>query len=164
MVVALVVSLVAAITNPEPPRAEMSLALRSIQRLASIPTDMPGATEEERATRQPHKAELDALLIYLAKVQDVICIGSFNPAYTQNFLTVVMQTVAAGKQLAMTPEEALCWDRAGLDYANAIRRYVELQVHVGKLPPESLYQARAMYERVRNQYRKTLAGLVENAR
>ena len=41
---------------------------------------------------------------------------------------------------------------------------VGLQVQAGKLSPQDLYQASAMYERFRHEYRKTLARLVENVR
>ena len=42
-------------------------------------------------------------------------------AFYQNLMTVVVANLVAGKQLAVTPEEALCWDTATLNYAAAFR-------------------------------------------
>ena len=72
-------------------------------------------------------------------------------------LTAMQQSVTAGKLFAVLPEEALCWERAGLNHAAAVRLCVQQLIVAGKLPPESLHQAIAQYYRCQASYNETLA-------
>jgi hypothetical protein len=164
VIVAFVVSLVVTIANPELPRGGMSVALRSMERFAALPTDRFGATIEENQKRRDKKAELGTLLIYLEKAQELAMNGNLDEAYERRAIYVMLQTVTAGRQLAFTREEALCWDRAALNYAAAFRYYVVLQVLAGKRPPHVLDQVNAVNEGCQLQYRRALAELVENVR
>jgi outer membrane protein TolC len=114
--------------------------------------------------QQARKRRVEALWVYLKKVQEVIDLGNWNPAYYQNYLTVLQQVAEAGVSTTLLPEEALCWHRASLDLAAEQLRWMTRRVESGIEPRRNLYQARALYERSRSEYRKVLASLVENAR
>jgi len=160
-----VVGIVAAFTAPEAGLADVQSALGSFQRLAAaVSTEKPGASVVEKAEYSARKAELEALLTYLRKVQEVTAIGKWDASYSHNMILVAQQAVTAGKALAVLPEEELCWDRAGLNFTAVHRFTVAQQVQAGVLPAKALDQADAAYERARREYRRTLARLVENAR
>ena len=83
----------------------------------------------------PARAEREALQIYLGKVREVIEIGTWNPAYYQNYLTVQQQFAAAiGAEF-----------RAIADYNTAlaifefakgtVQQYNNVTVGEGPLPP-----------------------------
>jgi hypothetical protein len=163
MIVAFVVSLVATVNSPEFALANSQLELRSLQRLAaSMPAEKLGATMTEKVEYQAQKAELEALVRYLAKVQEVIAIGKGEERDLRNMILVTEQAVVAGQALALLPEEVLCWDRVGLNLAAATHRYVALKVQAGMLPAEVLGETRAAQERFKRHYRQMLAQLVAN--
>src|SRR5262245_43912726 len=109
MIGVFVVGIVAAFTAPEGKLADVQSALGSLQRLAAaVPAEKPGATVLEKTQYQAQKAELEALLTYLRKVQEVIAIGKWDASYSHNMILVAQQAVTAGKALALLPEEALC--------------------------------------------------------
>lgn len=165
MLVTCVLVAVAVVNSSEVNPAQSGSAMKTLGRLvAAIPETRPNMTETEQKAHQAHKAEVDALWIYLVKVQEVIDIGKWNPAYYQNYLTVMQQIAAAGLNTTVLPEEALCWHRASLDLAAEQLIWMTRLVESGKEAKQKLYQARAHFERSRSEYRKALAGLVENAR
>ena len=64
--------------------------------------------------------------------------------------------VHTGVSMAVLPEEALCWERAGLNLATAHRRVLKRQVSVGVMPSQSLNQAEAQVARFEKRYRDVL--------
>src|SRR5581483_8805461 len=147
MIGALVLAVVGVASSPEVGRTQMELAFDACRRLATLASiDPTGANPEERAARRSRKAELDALLIYVQKVHAVISIGRWQPQDFLNYLTVMQQLATAGTALAVLPEEALCWQRAGLNCAAAGRLFTWQRVAAGKEPLQNLHQAEAQYE------------------
>jgi hypothetical protein len=158
MIGALILAVVGVVSSPEVGQAQMQSAFDACRRLATLASiDPAGATPEERAARQARKAELDALLIYVQKIHAVISIGRWQPQDYLNYLTVQQQLATAGAALAVFPEEALCWQQAGLNCAAAGRLFTWQRVAAGKEPPQNLHQAEAQYERFRGQYKEALA-------
>jgi hypothetical protein len=153
--------IVAVSSSPELNAVPTGLAMQTLRRLAAaIPEEKPNATPTEQAMHKAQKNEVEDLVVYLHKVQEVMSIGNWQPAFYQNYLTVLQQITAAGVSAALLPEEALTWHRAGLDLAQEQLRWMTWQFQAGKQPEQNLYQAKAQYERFRSQYRKALAELV----
>ena len=150
--------IVAVSSSPELNAVPTGLAMQTLRRLAAaIPEERPNATVVGKSRHKAQKNEVEDLMVYMHKVQEVIEIGNWQPAFYQNYLTVIQQITAAGVSTALLPEEALTWHRAGLDLAQEQLRWMTWQVETGKQPEQNLYLAKAQYERFRSQYRKALA-------
>jgi hypothetical protein len=158
MINAWMVTLATFATGPEVAQLQTQAALGTFLRLAgTVPDDRPGLTAQERAEYGPRKAELVALTTYLGKVREVIEIGKFDESFRTNLLVVAQQAAFAGSILAVLPEEALCWERAGLNFAAVHRRVIQQQVVSGRLSVQELRQADEAYEFTLRRYNETLA-------
>ena len=163
MMCAWVIAIATFATGVENGNREMRVAFGTLQRLAAaIPAERPELTAQERAEHGPAKAELEALMIYLTKVNEVMETGYWNENYHANYLTVVHQTVNAGRVFAVLPEEALCWERAGLNIAATHLRLVRQQHESGKLSKQALFLASASHQRARKSYLDALARCIQN--
>jgi len=133
-------------------------ALDACRRMAAAAAvDPTGATPEERAARRARLAELEALLTYIEKTHKVLAVGYWNSAYHHNYLQVTRQLVAAGADLAVLPEETLCWQRIGLTLSFNHYHLIQSQARAGVDATRELNQARTQFELFRTQYRTALA-------
>ncbi len=90
---------------------------------------------ETHAVIGPLRAEREYLQMYLAKVAEVIAIGSWNPAFYQNYLTVQQQfavAIAAEYRAIADYNTAL----ATFEWAKGtIKQYNNVTIGEGPLPP-----------------------------
>lgn len=108
-------------------------------------------------TTEAGKASLDRLqalvksLERLAKKKEQASSDLFNA------LQVARDTISLGSQLAEFPEEALCWQWAGLNLAKAQYRQVYRQVNLGLDFPQTLDQVVAQLELFRSAHQEAKA-------
>jgi len=145
-------------SSQEMGQARMQAAYTTLQRLAAnVLSDKANASTQEQAEHRARKAELTAQLIYIGTTHEIMAIGNWNDPYQSNFLAVIQQTVQAGEKLALLPEEALCWERAGLDLVASHHELLQRQVAAGKASQKSLDKANVTLERFRRSYHQALA-------
>lgn len=140
-------------------QAESEAALVTFHRLTAAALTRTAASAEERAALIPLKERLRGLLIYVEKCHQVMQIGRWTSQDYFNYLQVTRDLVDAGEQLCVFPEERLCWQRAGLNLADANYRFVRERVAAGIDPPSQLNQGRAQLELFKAQYNRTLKQL-----
>ena len=130
---------------------DVPAAVATISRLAKAsptPTTEAGKASSER---------LQALVKYLERVatKDNLTASEFF-----NVLQVTRDAVHQGSQLAEFPEEALCWQKAGLALAQAQDRYCEVRVDIGTFPAQCRDQTKAQVEIFRTTYREALLKVI----
>jgi hypothetical protein len=153
------VVLVAALAcNQAMAKAEMRSAMQTFDRLhAAIVNELPNATPQEEASRRAALAEVENLKIYFGKVAEVLDFGRWDDAYLQQTITVARQRTVACSNVAVLPEEALCWERAYLNYVAALRMQMVLRAKTGIGSAKAVDQANAAYEAARKSYAQALA-------
>jgi len=138
-------------------RMHTAPAIASMTRLAALTArPLPGDTAETES----RKARLAALSQFLGKFERD---HRFTSREQLNLLTDIRDLVSAGTDLAVLPEEALCWQRVGLNLSMAYYRVVVARVRSGELPPHTLDQSEAQVELFRKQYWDALCRCFPNA-
>jgi hypothetical protein len=157
MIAALVMAAMTAAPNGPMEMRSPFDPLDACKRLAAAAAvDLAGANSDERATRRARKAELDALIAYVEKSRAVMAAGGWTSAHSSNYLQVVRQLVAAGTDLAVLSEEALCWQRVGLHLSFAQYRTVAARGEAWADRPQQLNQVRTQFEFFRAEYQQAL--------
>jgi len=143
-------------TGPVVEQKEAPAAMVTIKRLMeSCPRPNPTSSDKTIAAR---RARLEALVLFIEKFQDAREIRvQFKNKELLSFVQVLRDMVDEGVDLAPLPEEALCWQRAGLDLAKEHYRWVHIQVRNGTYPVASLDQAAVHLKLFQAQYREALA-------
>lgn len=142
-------------TGPVAERKEAPNATATIKRLMeSCPRPNPTSSDKTIAAR---RARLEALVFFIEKFQDARENSQFANTELFAFLQVQREMVDEGVDLAPLPEEALCWQRAGLDLAREHYRWLDIRVRNGAYPVASLDQAAAQLKLCQEQYREALA-------
>ena len=74
--------IVAVSSSPELNAVPTGLAMQTLRRLAAaIPEERPNATVVEKSRHKAQKNEVEDLMVYMHKVQEVIEIGNWEPAF-----------------------------------------------------------------------------------
>ena len=142
-------------TGPVVERTEATNPMATIKRLMEAsPRPDPTSSDKMIAAR---RARLEALVLFIEKFQDLREIRQFKNTELFAFLQVLSDMVDVGVDLAPLPEEALCWQRAGLDLAREHYRWLDIRVRNGAYPVASLDQAAAQLKLCQEQYREALA-------
>ena len=142
-------------------RIETAAAMAKFHRLAALP-DEANLSAEERNVRPALKARMKQLLIYVDKISERAAADEIKQNELFNLLQVERDLVNSGTLLAASPEEALCWQKAGLDLARAYHRMVERRVAAGSDPSYMVNHTRAQVELFRKQYIQALARCIES--
>lgn len=142
--------------QPAAERAELDAAVATMRRLAESATKVQPGDTAEVAAKRVRLAEL------VRAVDDVVRIdrptgSTFNSTQFFNLVQMTRDVVVAGADLAVLPEEALCWQRVGLNFAAAHHRVVHRKVYAGLDPPQCENQSRVQVEQFRVQYQSALA-------
>jgi hypothetical protein len=141
-------------TGPVVERKEAPAGMATIKRLMeACPRPDPATPDKTIATQ---RARLEALVKYLEKTHARYESGSVEPAVFFNLLQVQRDMISTGADLAPLPEEALCWQRVGLDLAKGAYKFSEVMVHNGVWPASHRDQAAAQVELFQTQYREAL--------
>jgi hypothetical protein len=139
-------------------RAEMASALQTFDRLAAaVPSKLPDATVDENLVRPVARKELQLHASFLGMVNRALEIGEWDDAFLQNIITEARQLAEAGSKLSVLPEETLCWERAHLKYAAALRTQMSIRSKAGIGSEKAVEQAKAALEAARKSYVRALA-------
>ena len=142
-------------TGPVAERKEATNPMTTIKRLMEA-SPRPDPANPDKTTAS-QRARLEALVNYIEKYQARLQSGQVQPSEFFNLLQVERDMISTGADLAPLPEEALCWQRTGLDLAKGAYKFSEVMVRNGVWPSSHRDQAAAQVELFRTEYREALS-------